>query len=73
MPIRSKLIALAVMSIFGATSAWAALSITPQIGGGIGQFDGGVSSSNYTPPPPSSCNGTLDLSTGCATPLPGGF
>ena len=46
-------------------------SMSPQIGGGIGQFDGGVSSNTATAA--IGCNGTLNLSTGCATPLPGGI
>ena len=45
-------------------------SVTPQIGGGIGGFNGGVSNlTNYTPPPPpSGCSaGQLDFSDSCNT------
>jgi hypothetical protein len=33
----------------------------------------GVGAGGSSSVTPGGCNGTLDLSTGCATPLPGGF
>jgi hypothetical protein len=43
-----------------------AQTVTPQIGGGIGQFDGGISAAVKTSAPASCGVGALDLSTGCA-------
>ena len=37
------------------------------LGGGVSGFDRGISSTGaFTPTPPPTCNGTVDLSTGCA-------
>ena len=56
-------LALLLAALTGAAFA-KGLSMTPQVGGGIGQFDGGISSVLTAAAPPPSCttDGSLDLS-----------
>jgi len=63
---------LIVLALIGTgTAAWA-FSVSPQVGGGIGQSDGGISVTGAAPgPPPIGCSGQIDLSTGCVQPTLG--
>ena len=62
-----------LLIIFGLFLATAAKSdgIYNPTGGGVGFIDGVNNFTTSAAPP--TCNGTLDLSTGCATPLVGNF
>ena len=65
---------IAILALGGTTVGADGLSgsVSPQLGGGIGGFDGGISIAPVPSAAPSSCSGTIDLSTGCKLPMIGG-
>ena len=74
MSIRSRLVLALLLGFLAGSAAADGLSssMSPQLGGGISQFDGGISGVVSTAAP-AGCNGTINLSTGCAMPMLGGL
>ena len=71
---RASRILTAVLALALASAPVAAQTINQNIGGGIGfTFDGGISGKGGGSGPPPTCNGTINLSSGCAMPMLGGL
>ena len=72
-----KRLILIITGLLVATAAWGQIAGTgTNTGPAFNKWDrmGMCIINNFTTSSsPSSCDGTLDLSTGCATPLPGNF
>ncbi|WP_339561094.1 hypothetical protein [Pseudomonas sp. EA_65y_Pfl1_P113] len=64
---RPLLVLFAIALAMGAATAG---SLTPQIGGGISQFDGGIASQGSTVTP-GSCSGVINAGSGCPLPMLG--
>lgn len=63
---RPLLVLFAIALAIGAATAG---SLTPQIGGGISQFDGGIARQASTVT--SSCSGVINAGSGCPLPMLG--
>ena len=63
---RSRIVLIAVLlSTSAVRSDGISMSVTPQGGGGIGGFDGGISAASVGGSPPPSCSNKLDFTQAC--------